>query len=90
MFILNVFNKSYLFSTKRKAQQEGASFLMKHTVSHYISMSEPLTAFTDAYNQEDYNKCLDVWNDYINDSNKYYGSSFHKMTISEVGVDKSL
>ncbi len=90
MFLLNVFGKSYVFSAQRLAQKKGASFLMKNVVSHYISDAQQLNAFNEAYNQENYNECISIWNSYINESNKYYGSAHYKMNINEIEVDQSL
>jgi hypothetical protein len=76
MFLLTVFGMTKPYSTKQLAEKNAAKFVRQVRCSKM---------FENAFQQEHYEVCCNIWNDYV--LVKMYGDSLHMINITEVSID---
>lgn len=96
MHALMLHGRFAFYSTKERAEIEGARFIQKHLLKNYcrtyrlihdIEMP-PNVQFTEAYNQERYADCITIWNKMVDNDPLLLGNTFHKALVTPAEIDK--
>lgn len=88
MVALQLLGRFQFYSTKERAQIEGARFIQKHLSDRFMKKGDPnLRLFQDAYSQERYGDCLDIWNKVLDNDNHVLGNPFYKAIVMDAVID---
>lgn len=94
MFLLSLYGKNKLYSTKQLANQNAANWLKKFVIDNHWLWTEGSTVvyrkgFEEDFQQEHYSGCVAFWNEYVTSSLPSPHNSF-LATIKEIMIDEPL
>lgn len=89
MYALMFLGRFQFYSSRARAEKEGAHFIMKHLLKNYTRCHEAVSiAIKDAWQQERYSDTLILWNNMIDQDDLHMGNTFHKALVTPSEIDK--